>query len=113
MFMQIISTLCWLTLPIGLVCLIDDWLVRPRRAIAGLPPGAPDPALLALCYYVLPFLVAATVLRLLVAERLDFALVLSIITIVTGIVWWLGAAWLRGRREAAERGRGEHTAELL
>jgi signal peptidase I len=112
MFMQIISTLCWLTLPIGLVCLIDDWLVRPRRQIAALPQVAPDPGLLALCYYVLPFLVAATVLRLLVAERLDFALVLSIITIVTGIVWWLDAAWLRGRREAATRAAGQDPAKL-
>ena len=71
------------------------------------------PPLLALCLLrAARFSSRAAVLRLLVAERLDFALVLSLITIVTGIVWGLDAAWLRGRREAAARAAGQDPAQL-
>ena len=42
MFMQIIVALSWLALPVGLVCLIDDWFLRPRRQIAALPQPARD-----------------------------------------------------------------------
>lgn len=112
MLMQIISALSWLALPVGLVCLIDDWFVRPRRQIAALPQPASDPPIIALFYYALPFLVAAAVLRLLVAERLDFALVLSLITLVTGVVWWLDAVWLRGRRARAAQAKGEEPGKL-
>jgi len=103
MFMQIIVALSWLALPVGLVCLVDDWFLRPRRQIAAAPQPARDPPLVALCYRLLLILVCAAVLRLLVAERLDFALVLSLITIITGVIWWLDVAWLRGRRAAAAR----------
>jgi signal peptidase I len=112
MLMQIISALSWLALPVGLVCLIDDWFVRPRRQISALPHAVADPPLIALLYFALPFLVAAAVLRLLVAERLDFALVLSIITLVTGVVWWLDAVWLRGRRAARAQARGEDPGKV-
>jgi signal peptidase I len=112
MFMQIIVALSWLALPVGLVCLVDDWFLRPRRQIAALPQPARDPPPLALAYHALPILVAAAVLRLLVAERLDFALVLSLITILTGVIWWLDVLWLRGRRAAAVRTAGKDPALL-
>jgi len=47
-----------------------------------------------------------------VAERLDFALVLSLITILTGIIWGLDAAWLRARRAAAVLAAGQDPALL-
>src|SRR3984885_12358812 len=110
MFMQIIVALSWLALPVGLVFPVDDWFLRPRRQIAAAPQPARDPPLVALCYRLLLILVCAAVLRLLVAERLDFALVLSLITLITGIVWWLDVAWLRGRRAAAARAAGQDPA---
>jgi signal peptidase I len=112
MFMQIIVALSWLALPVGLVCLADDWFLRPRRQIAALPQPARDPPLLAAAYSVLPILVGAAVLRLLVAERLDFALVLSVITILTGLVWGFDVLVLRARRAAAVRAAGQDPALL-
>jgi signal peptidase I len=52
------------------------------------------------------------VLRLLVAERLDFAFVLSLITILTGVIWGLDVLWLRARRAAAVRAAGQDPALL-
>jgi signal peptidase I len=112
MFMHIIVALSWLALPVGLVCLVDDWFLRPRRQIAALPQPARNPMLVAFAYHALPILVAAAVLRLLVAERLDFALVLSLITILTGLIWWLDVVWLRGRRAAAVRAAAQDPARL-
>jgi signal peptidase I len=112
MFMQIIVALSWLALPVGLVCLADDWFLRPRRQIAALPQPARDPPFMAAAYSVLPILVGAAVLRLLVAERLDFALVLSIITILTGLVWGFDVLVLRARRAAAVRAAGQDPALL-
>jgi signal peptidase I len=112
MFTQIIVALSWLALPVGLVCLVDDWFLRPRRQIAAAPQPARDPPLVALCYQALLILVCAVVLRLLVAERLDFALVLLLITIITGLVWWFDVAFLRGRRAAAARAAGQEPAAI-
>jgi signal peptidase I len=112
MFMQIIVALSWLALPVGLVCLVDDWFLRPRRQIRALPQRAADPPALALAYHALPILVAAAVLRLLVAERLDFALVLSLITVLTGVVWGLDVLVLRRRRAAAAGEAGQDAALL-
>jgi signal peptidase I len=89
MLMQIVEFLSWLAVPVGLWCVVDDWFLRPRRQIAAAPQPAPDPPLTAAAYYALPVLVAAAVIRLLVAERLDFSLVLLLISVVTGVVWGL------------------------
>jgi len=107
MFMQIIVALSWLALPVALLCVVDDWFLRPRRQIAAASQPVRDPPLVAFAYHALPVLVCAAVLRLLVAERLDFALVLSLITILTGIIWWLDVAILRPRRAAAARAQGQ------
>jgi hypothetical protein len=32
--MQLIDLLAWLTVPVGLVCILDDWVFRPRRQLA-------------------------------------------------------------------------------
>src|SRR5476651_3506 len=112
MLMQIIVGLSWLALPVALVCLIDDLFLRPRRQIAALPQPVRDPPLAAAAYLALPVLVVAAVLRLLVSEHLDFALVLSITTLVTGLIWWLDVIWLRRRRAAAVRAAGKDSALL-
>ena len=62
-----------------------------------------------LLYNVLPVLIAAAVLRLLLAERLDFSAVLLGITVVTGLVWVLDALWLGPQRAAAARGVGRRS----
>ena len=57
----------------------------------------------------LPVLIAAAVLRLLLAERLDFSAVLLGITVVTGLVWALDACVLRPPRAAAAARRRHAT----
>ncbi len=102
LLMQIIVLLSWLALPVGLFCVADDWFLRPRRQIAAAPQEARDPPMISLAYHVLPILIGAAVLRLLVAERLDFSAVLLGITVLTGLVWAVDALVLaRGRLAAA------------
>jgi len=103
--MPLIVFLSWLAVPVGLVCIVDDWLLRPRR-----PPTAADAPLMKLLYWVLPVLIGGGVLRLLLAERLDFSGVLLLITVVTGIVWGFDAWVLRPQRIAAARAAGRDPA---
>jgi signal peptidase I len=106
-YMPIVVVLSWLALPVGLVCIVDDWLLRPRRA-----PGARDAPLMRVLYGVLPLLIGAGVLRLLVAERLDFSAVLLAITVVTGLVWGFDAAVLRPQRTALAQAAGRDPAGI-
>ncbi|MDB6042218.1 MAG: Signal peptidase [Gammaproteobacteria bacterium] len=110
MLMQIIVLLSWLALPVGLLCVVDDWFLRPRRQIAAAPQEARDPPLMSFAYHALPILIGAAVLRLLVAERLDFSAVLFGITVLTGVVWLLDAVVLQRRRAAAARAAGKDPA---
>jgi signal peptidase I len=105
--MPLIVLLSWLALPVSLVCIVDDWLLRPRRVIAGGAQAGRDAPLMRVLYGALPVLIACAVLRLLLAERLDFSAVLLAITVLTGLVWALDA-WLLGpRRAAAARAAGK------
>ena len=106
--LQLIIVLAWLAIPVGLICVIDDWLVRPRRVLAPTPAG--EPALIAWCYRVLPVLLVAVVLRIFAAEALNFSAVLLLICVVTGIVWLLDAQWLAKRRAAAAQAAGRDPA---
>src|SRR5215469_9663314 len=109
--MSLVVVLSWLALPVAVVCIIDDWFLRPRRALT--VPAAPrDAPLMTFLYSALPVLIACAVLRLLVAERLDFSAVLLAITVLTGAVWALDALWLRRRRAAAARAAGKDPAQL-
>jgi signal peptidase I len=109
--MSVIVVLSWLALPVAVACIVDDWFLRPRRALAA--PAAPrDPPLMTFLYSALPVLVACAVLRLLVAERLDFSAVLLAITVLTGAAWALDALLLRGRRAAAARAAGKDLSAL-
>jgi signal peptidase I len=126
MLMQIIVILSWLALPVGLLCIIDDWFLRPRRQLipAGTPPpvsaeskgaavvatGPQDPPIIGLAYTVLPVLIIAAVVRLLLAERLDFSAVLLGIVVVTGLVWLVDVLILRGARAQAARVAGLEAA---
>ncbi|HYB32698.1 MAG TPA: hypothetical protein VED45_04640, partial [Steroidobacteraceae bacterium] len=106
--MPIVAVLSWLALPAALVCVVDDWFVRPRRLLGAAAPR--DPPLMSLLYSALPVLIGCAVLRLLVAERLDFSAVLLAITVLTGAVWALDALWLGPRRAAAARAAGKDPA---
>jgi signal peptidase I len=107
MLMPIVVFLSWLALPVGLLCIADDWFLRPRRQIAAAPQEAHDPPVIAVAYHALPILIGAAVLRLLVAERLDFSAVLFGITLLTGLVWAVDALFLSRRRAATAQAAGK------
>src|SRR6185312_6110499 len=98
MLMQIAVILSWIALPVGLLVVLDDWLLRPQRQIAASPQPPVDPWVMRMAYLILPLLIAAAVLRLLLAERLDFSAVLLGITAVTGLAWAADVLFLRQRR---------------
>jgi len=112
MLMSIAIVLSWFALPVGLFCIYDDWFVRPRRQIAAAPQEAPDPPLVSLAYHILPILIGAAVLRLLMAERLDFSAVLFGITVLTGLVWAVDALLLSRRRAATASGAGKDLSAI-
>jgi signal peptidase I len=105
--LPIAEFLSWFALPVGLIAMVDDWFLRPRRQIAAAPQPARDPPFMAVLYYALPVLIAAAVVRLLMAERLDFSVVLLLIAVVTGVIWLVDVAILRRMREAAARQAGK------
>jgi signal peptidase I len=90
----------WLAIPVGLWCLIDSWLLAPRRAIEAGVPNPPDPMPVRVAYAVLPYLVVAVILRMITAESLDFSLVLLLLSVGTGVVWLVDHLVFRRRREA-------------
>jgi signal peptidase I len=110
----LIDLLSWLALPVTLACIVDDWFLRPRRALAA-APGAQvvrDSPVMALLYSVLPVLIIAAVVRLLVSETLDFSAVLLGITVVTGIVWGIDSWLVKPKRLAAARAAGRDPAQV-
>src|ERR1700758_4617043 len=109
--MSAIVLLSWLAVPVGLVCIVDDGFLRPRRLIAS-PAPPHDAPLMTFLYSALPVLIACAVLRLLVAERLDFSAVLLAITVLTGAVWAIDHLLLRPRRAAAARAAGKDPAQI-
>jgi signal peptidase I len=107
MIMSLAMVLSWFAIPVGLIAVVDDWFLRPRRQIAAAPQPARDPVFVTLCYRVLPILIAASCLRLLVAERLDFSAVLLLITVITGVIWGLDALFFRRTRDGAAKAAGK------
>ncbi|HTX06099.1 MAG TPA: hypothetical protein VMD06_09740, partial [Steroidobacteraceae bacterium] len=59
LLMQVILALSWLALPVGLLCIADDWFLRPRRQIAAAPEPVTDSAVMSLAYHTLPILIGA------------------------------------------------------
>jgi signal peptidase I len=110
--MQVILILAWLALPVGLLCIFDDWFLRPKRQIAAAPGPIADSATMSIAYHVLPILIGAAVVRLLVAEQLDFSGVLVAITAVTGVIWVVDTWVLGGRRRRAAKAAGKDPAAI-
>jgi signal peptidase I len=109
---HIIAALAWLALPVGLICVFDDWLLRPKRRTATAPEIAPDPPVLSLAYRLLPFLMLAVVLRVFVAEQVDLATVLVVISAASGLVWAVDAVLLRRRRSDGAKTAGKDPANI-
>src|SRR5579872_1028118 len=107
MLMQLISVLAWLAIPAALICVVDDWFLRPRRQIAAAPQPVRDPPLMAVVYYALPVLVIAGVVELLLSERLDFRLGLLLIAVITGLFWLLDVLLLAPARQRAAVAAGK------
>src|SRR3984957_11246809 len=108
----LIDLLSWLALPVTLICIVDDWFLRPRRMLAA-PPGTQvvrDSTPMTLLYTALPVLMIAAVVRLLVSESLDFSAVLLAITVVTGVVWGIDSWLFKPRRLAAAQAAGRDPA---
>src|SRR6185437_1194396 len=112
LLMHGVLALSWLALPVGLLCIVDDWFLRPRRQIAASPKPVADSGAMSLCYHVLPILIGAAVVRLLVAEQLDFSAVLVAISAVTGVIWAADAWVLRRRRRGAAKAAGKDPAAI-
>jgi signal peptidase I len=108
--MPIIVALSWLALPVTLICVVDDWFLRPRRTLRAAAAGAPETPLIRVLYGSLVVLIGAAVLRLLLADKLDFSAVLLAITLITGVVWGLDILLLAPRRAAAARAAGKDPA---
>ena len=112
MWFQLITIMAWVAIPAAVIAIVDDWFRRPFRNIAAAPQRAPDPAVFAVLYYVLPLFAAAGIIRLLTAERLDFSTVLFGITVATGVIWALDATVFRRRRAAAASAAGKDLAAI-
>src|SRR4051812_3753335 len=110
MLMNLIVLLSWFALPVGAFAILDDWFLRPRRQIAVAPQPVRDPKLATFAYRVLPIFIGAAVLRLLVAERLDFSAVLLLITVITGVIWGLDSLLFRKGRDKAALAAGKDVA---
>ncbi len=119
MIWTLIEIASWFALPVALVCIVDDWFLRTRRLVAVAPTGgteppaaAVDPGWLRVLYAALPVLILCGVARLLVAERVDFSLVLVLITALSGLVWALDALAFRRGRYATIAGAGRDPAQF-
>jgi signal peptidase I len=108
--MQVIVALSWLALPVALLCILDDWFLRPPRQLAASPKPVADSGAMSLAYLALPILIGAAVVRLLVSEQLDFSSVLVAISAVTGVIWAVDAGVLRRGRWRAAKAAGKDPA---
>jgi signal peptidase I len=111
--MDLLAMLFWPLLPLGAAAVLDDWLLRPRRRISALPAIAADPAWARVCHAALPVFVVAGVIRVLRSERLDFSLVLVLVTLIGGVIWLIDHWWFRPARERAVSARGSTNAMAI
>ncbi|MET0281349.1 MAG: signal peptidase I [Steroidobacteraceae bacterium] len=112
MFEQIILVLSWLLWPVAAITLVDDWFVRPGRRLKALPAVAEDPPWLKLLHAAVPILAVAGAIRLFRSERLDFSLVLVLITAIGGAIWALDAWVLAPSRHRAALAQGKTPAAV-
>jgi len=97
MVMQITTLLAWITGPLALLAMVDDWFLRPGRRLAALP----DPPLMRAVYMLLPVAVVGSIVRLLASEQLDFSLVLVLVLAVAALVRLVDGLLLAPRRARA------------
>jgi len=109
---QLVAVLAWLALPVGLVCVVDDWLLRPKRHTATAPEITADPPILSFAYRLLPLLVLAAVIRVFVSEQLDLSAVLVLISVVAGLIWAADALLLGRRRRIEAEAAGKDPAVI-
>jgi len=109
----LISTLALLAVPIAILCVIDDWFVRPGRQLVlkdGQP--TPDPRVMRVLYGALPIVVIAWFFQLILAPRTNYSLVLIVITVASGVAWAVDHWVLAPRRHAVARAAGREIASL-
>jgi signal peptidase I len=111
-FEQIVQLLSWVLVPVAVIVFIDDWFLRPKRRLAQLPATAVDPGWLRTLYAALPVLVVAGAVKLFRSERLDFSLVLVLISVIGGVIWAFDAWVLRRIRDAAATRIGKSAADV-
>lgn len=87
--------------PLLVVCVIDDWFLRPRRQRAAWPAAAADPFFMRVLYGALMLAVLAGIYRLMTSEDTDYSLVLFSIMVISGVIWLIDALFLRRRRRIA------------
>ncbi|MEY4761048.1 MAG: hypothetical protein RLZZ200_904 [Pseudomonadota bacterium] len=107
MLKLIVDLLALLLVPVGVWALIDDWFLRPHRRLAAHPGQPVESPFTRLVYGVLPVLVCAAVVRMVLAERMDFSLVLVLVVFISGFVYGLDSLFFRPRRNAAASGAGK------
>lgn len=107
MLQPLFEALTWALLPVGLIAVVDDWFLRPRRRLLAHPAATTDPLIVKVAYAILPVLVVAGVVRMFQAERLDFSLVLVIVAAASGLVLLIEALGLRKARVATARELGK------
>jgi signal peptidase I len=98
---QIVTWLAWMLIPVAAITLVDDWFLRPRRRLAALPAISEDPPLLRAAYAALPVLAIAGAIKLLRSERLDFSLVLVLVTVIGAVIWAVDALIMNPARVRA------------
>jgi signal peptidase I len=107
LLLPLINVLALLATPLIALAIIDDWFLRPGRRLRALPEMASDPLWATTLYYLVPILVICGIIHLLMSERLDFSLVLVLVTVVSGLVWavdhWVAAP--RRARQADLQGK--------
>jgi signal peptidase I len=107
-FAPISLVLSCLAVVVGLICVIDDWMIKPKRQLA----LAADPRVLSLAYRWLPILIAVAVARQLVIEQFDFSALLLAVCAATAVIWAADALVLSRRRHAAALALGKDPAGI-
>jgi hypothetical protein len=109
----IAALLSLLAVPVTIACVVDDWVLRPKRQLRA-PAGQPlpDPLLMRVLYGLLPVTILGLFISLYTAERADFSLVLVAVVAVSGVVLLIDRSLLRPRREAAARAASRDPASI-
>lgn len=104
--------LSWALAPLLVICVIDDWFLRPVRQRAALPGTATDPIVMRGLYSLLLLAVLASIYRLMTSQDTDYSVVLFAIMVLSGLVWLVDALFLRKTRVMAGTTAGSAPVEL-